>query len=250
MLTNKEQLMELYKAKPELIEEHKRLVETLRTGSKKKQMEEASKQLKELKEMMDKGDRCWEGYEPTPGKKPYEKGSCQPVKKEEVLKVAGNGQWSLDKSGYGPKDMGLYNPTDNIKRKASRTGEELENVGQNKAVRQYTSAKEGTAQQQASVQAKKDKIKSAKSPVKTMKDMSPEDIAAINARYAQKAEAVKLNKTTLTPEQAHALSAQISRRQPTDREIELLFNYQAQMIQQSQQSQQPTQVSRDEEFGY
>ena len=25
--------------------------------------------------------RCWEGYEPTPGKKPYEKDSCRPVKK-------------------------------------------------------------------------------------------------------------------------------------------------------------------------
>ena len=27
--------------------------------------------------------RCWEGYEPTPGKEAYEKGSCRPVKKEE-----------------------------------------------------------------------------------------------------------------------------------------------------------------------
>lgn len=36
------------------------------------------KQRKE-KEEMDK--RCWEGYEPTPGKKAYEKGSCQPAKK-------------------------------------------------------------------------------------------------------------------------------------------------------------------------
>jgi hypothetical protein len=30
-----------------------------------------------------KDGRCWDGYEPTPGKKPYDKGSCQPVKKEE-----------------------------------------------------------------------------------------------------------------------------------------------------------------------
>lgn len=28
--------------------------------------------------------RCWEGYEPVPGKEPYEKGSCRPVKKAEV----------------------------------------------------------------------------------------------------------------------------------------------------------------------
>jgi hypothetical protein len=25
--------------------------------------------------------RCWEGYEPTPGKKPGSKGSCKPKKK-------------------------------------------------------------------------------------------------------------------------------------------------------------------------
>lgn len=24
------------------------------------------------------GNRCWEGYEPTPGKKPGTKGSCKP----------------------------------------------------------------------------------------------------------------------------------------------------------------------------
>jgi len=29
--------------------------------------------------------RCWEGYEPVPGKKPYEKGSCAPVKKQEPI---------------------------------------------------------------------------------------------------------------------------------------------------------------------
>lgn len=42
--------------------------------------------------------RCWEGYEPTPGKKPYEKGSCRPIKK-------------ADKPFHG------YNP-----KKHSRTG--------------------------------------------------------------------------------------------------------------------------------
>lgn len=30
--------------------------------------------------------RCWEGYEPTPGKKAYEKGSCQKKSEEEVVK--------------------------------------------------------------------------------------------------------------------------------------------------------------------
>ena len=29
-----------------------------------------------------KKGRCWAGYEPTPGKKPYSKGSCRPKKKK------------------------------------------------------------------------------------------------------------------------------------------------------------------------
>lgn len=33
----------------------------------------------------EKKDRCWDGYEPTPGKKAYEKGSCQPIKKAEDM---------------------------------------------------------------------------------------------------------------------------------------------------------------------
>lgn len=233
----KDELKALYKAKPELIEEHKRLVNILRSGSKKEQAAEAERQLKELKEMVGKADRCWEGYEPTPGKKPYEKGSCRPVEKQEVLtfdkQESGNG-WQIkikgkegyhdvkdvvdmgpqkhnsyrlhdgttvlhdqvedlsfksrkpnriEKSNYGPKGMGLYNPTDNIKRKSTRTSEVLENVGQNKAVRQYTSAKFGTASQQAASQAAKDKVKSSKNPVRSMKDMSQEELAAIKARY-------------------------------------------------------------------
>jgi hypothetical protein len=28
--------------------------------------------------------RCWEGYEPTPGKKAYDKGSCRPIKKDDA----------------------------------------------------------------------------------------------------------------------------------------------------------------------
>lgn len=246
MLTSKEELIELYKAKPELIQEHKRLVDILRHGSKKKQMEEAARQLNELKGMMEKKDRCWEGYAPVPGKKPYEKGSCAPIKKEEVLKVEANGQWSLDKSNYGPKSMALYNPVDNIKRKESRTGEELEHVGQNKAVRQYTSAKEGTADQQADRQAKADKKRSSKNPVRTMKDMAPEELEAIKARYAAKAEGMA--KSQLSDAEAVSLMAQVARRQPTDREIEMLFEYNHSRVQAANQP--LNQQENQEEFGY
>ena len=39
------------------------------------------KKLPEKVDKAEKKDRCWEGYEPTPGKKPYEKGSCKPIEK-------------------------------------------------------------------------------------------------------------------------------------------------------------------------
>ena len=32
-------------------------------------------------------ERCWEGYEPTPGVKAYEKGSCRPIKRESALNI-------------------------------------------------------------------------------------------------------------------------------------------------------------------
>ena len=37
--------------------------------------------LKKFKGKLEKKKgRCWEGYEPTPGKKPYSEGSCKPKK--------------------------------------------------------------------------------------------------------------------------------------------------------------------------
>lgn len=36
-----------------------------------------------LTNVLAKKDRCWEGYEPTPGKQPYSKGSCRPIKSSE-----------------------------------------------------------------------------------------------------------------------------------------------------------------------
>lgn len=88
----------------------------------------------------------------------------------------------VTKSNYGPKDAGLYNPTDNIKRKKTRTGEVIEGIGQNKAVREFTSAKFGTASAQATREAAADKVKSAKNPVKTYTD---EEKASLQAKYAK-----------------------------------------------------------------
>lgn len=76
---------------------------------------------------------------------------------------------TIHKSNYGPKKMGLYSEADNIKRKESRTSEVREDVGQNKAVRQYTSAPMGSAKSQANREAARDKAKSKKNPVKHMR---------------------------------------------------------------------------------
>lgn len=46
--------------------------------------------FKSYQSSLNKKDRCWEGYEPTPGKKPYSKGSCRPIKKGEIKKA-----WTL-----------------------------------------------------------------------------------------------------------------------------------------------------------
>lgn len=34
---------------------------------------------KDAREVMQSLNRCWPGYEPTPGKKPYSPGSCKPM---------------------------------------------------------------------------------------------------------------------------------------------------------------------------
>jgi len=83
------------------------------------------------------------------------------------LVFAKNGQWSLVKSGYGPKGAGLYDPVANSKRKETRTGEVVEGAGRNTGVREYTTSKEGTAKEQAKAIAAKQAKLNAKQPVKT-----------------------------------------------------------------------------------
>lgn len=96
-----------------------------------------------------------------------------------------NGQWSLEKSNYGPKGMGMYNPTDNIKRKAKNTGESFSEIGQNKNAKKYTTSGSTMSQaHEASQQKKYDK--EAKANVKTY---SKEEIAAMNEARMKKDDA-------------------------------------------------------------
>lgn len=71
-------------------------------------------------------------------------------------------------SSYGPKGTAAgaqYNQTDNLDRKATRTGEEHDGIGPNKASRVYTSAAMGTAKAQAAREAKADLARNKKQPV-------------------------------------------------------------------------------------
>ena len=48
-------------------------------------------------------ERCWKGYEPTPGKKAYSDGSCRPIKrKRKKIKEAKSPAWQR-KAGKNPE---------------------------------------------------------------------------------------------------------------------------------------------------
>jgi len=57
--------------------------------------------------------RCWEGYKPVPGKKAYSKGSCEPIKKEEVApKNSNNRETYLEAFGKSDIEMSMYDNED------------------------------------------------------------------------------------------------------------------------------------------
>lgn len=89
------------------------------------------------------------------------------------LSISTLGQWSLEKSNYGPKGAGLYSPADNAKRKANNV-ESLEGVSGNRNVKEYSSAGL-SAKQSATAEASKYKKLNRKMPVKTF---TPEEIKA------------------------------------------------------------------------
>lgn len=91
----------------------------------------------------------------------------------EQLHLSANGQWTLEKSNYGPKGAKLYNPADNAKRKANNV-ESLEGIGGNRNVKEYSSAGL-SAKQSATAEASKYKKVNRKMPVKVY---TPEEIKA------------------------------------------------------------------------
>jgi hypothetical protein len=149
--------------------------ETLSKDAADPKLAPKDRKVKELRDKIDAGT-----YKPDAGKiadKMIDRGV---VKEEASFNKAG--QWSMTKSGYGPKRGGQYSPTDNIKRKQTRTAEERDTVGPNVGVRQYTT----TGSSLSDARAKKLIAQNKKQPVKTMKDMSPEELQEIKDRYSVK----------------------------------------------------------------
>lgn len=97
----------------------------------------------------------------------------------ETCKTDSNGQWKIEKSNYGPKGMGLYNPNDNAKRKAKNTGDEVADAGKNVNVKTYTTS--GSSMSAAHEAAEAKARAKSPAPVRTLKDLSPEERAKIEA---------------------------------------------------------------------
>ena len=74
-----------------------------------------------------------------------------------------------------------YTDVNNINRKANRTGDVQENVGQNKAVHRYTTSGSSIDQARASSEAKRQAKANKVAPVKTY---SPEEIKELEAKKA------------------------------------------------------------------
>jgi hypothetical protein len=102
----------------------------------------------------------------------------------EACKFDSNGQWSIEKSNYGPKGMGLYSQKDNIQRKMKNTGAEVADAGKNVNVKTYTTS--GSTMSAAHEAAETKRRKANPAPVRTLKDLSPEEKARIEAEANKK----------------------------------------------------------------
>lgn len=84
---------------------------------------------------------------------------------------------AVEKSNYGPKGAGLYNPADNINRKMNRTGE-IAGAGPNIAARAF-STKPGQLSAKQAAAATEKKKKKLSGPVKVY---TPEEIKAFETQ--------------------------------------------------------------------
>jgi hypothetical protein len=107
----------------------------------------------------------------------------------EIVKYDSNGQWSIEKSNYGPKGWGMYSEKDNMQRKMKNTGESFKDAGKNVNAKRYTTS--GSSMSQAHEAAQQKKYgQQAKQSLRTLADMSPEEKAELEAKYNTKIQEV------------------------------------------------------------
>lgn len=124
-------------------------------------------------------------------KMPQKPKEQKPLLQTEVIKYDSNGQWSFEKSNYGPKGYGLYSEKDNVRRKAKNTGESFADAGKNVNAKKYTTSGSSMSQAHEAAQQKK-YTKESKASLRTLADMSPEEKAKLEAQYN-----TKLNKSEI-----------------------------------------------------
>jgi len=132
--------------------------------------EKLNKTLEERLEILEK--RCWKGYEPTPGKKAYDEGSCRPIKKKEC-ECDDCECDNVEKSKY----PGAYDINDNARRKANNVDAEESPIQSMKRVKKYGAS--GPSKLNDTVRELK--IKSKKQPVKVY---TKEELDEINQKKA------------------------------------------------------------------
>jgi len=254
----KDELKALYKAKPELIEEHKRLVNVLRTGSKKEQAAEAERQLKELKEMVGKADRCWEGYEPTPGKKPYEKGSCRPIEKQEIVtfdKQESSKGWQIKIKGK----EGYHDVKDVVDMGPQKHNSYLLHDGTTIPHEQIEDLNISPKRPEINVRKASfdDRVSAVKAKYSVSKEKPfQEKVKEIKQKYSEKPQltedqrigAMKMKYTSMfKSEDMQRLIQEVSTRQPTDAELEVILEYNSRVVQEATNKVPQT---NEEDFGY
>lgn len=104
---------------------------------------------------------------------------------QEMCKFNEHGQWNIEKSNYGPKQMKLYRPVDNQERKSNNTGDVVPNAGKNVNVKSWTTTGSAMSQAHEANQAKEQREKTIAS-TRTFADMSEEEKEAMRTLYGKK----------------------------------------------------------------
>lgn len=113
---------------------------------------------------------------------PHKPGIAPVAKGDEVCKTDNNGQWKIEKSNYGPKGMGLYDPNKNAERKANNTGDVVPDAGKNVNVKSYTTTNSSVGSAVSDAEAKRQAAANKVAPVRTLADMSEEEKASIGKK--------------------------------------------------------------------